>query len=353
MIPRVHLRVGGVPVETVADFGDVEVVHGRHGPLEASWSMALRRGQRPWFLKRNARVEVYWGTRIVFSGILAEPDWDGQRFTAIGTARLAEGAQCLTSARAVTSKPNTAIDAAITRGVLPWVRDSDFGNTDIAGAEGAAGVDDPDIDSIEALLNLWAIENNSQWRVNPGVDKDRLIIAPEDEKVADWLILPGAATLGVADDQVTDAVFLRYDDSASGQLRTASYPSSTPAGGVERKASIVHHGAMTSTRATTIATGMWRKLSEGRTGWTNGIEAFPGQVITPGGLDANLALIRGGDTVQLLDAPDPRGVGRTLNVVLDEVRWTPEQQTAQLNPVGLVPATWEHVLEQANAKDDR
>lgn len=347
-----HLHVGGVRVASVAAVGDMVVTHGRHGPLEASWGMALGRNERPWFLKRNARCEVYWGTRIVSSGPLAEPNWDELRFTLVGTSRLGEGAQCLNSSGAVTSKPNTAIDQAATRGVTTWVRGSDFGNADLAGPEGAAGVDDPDIDDLEALLNLWATENDSQWRVNPGVEKDHLVIAPEDEKVADWIILPGAATLGVADDHVTDAVFLRYADSASGQRRTARYPATTPAGGIERKASIVHLGPMTATRATAIATGMWRKLQEGRTGWTNGVDVYPGQIITPGGLDANLALIRGGDTVQLQGVIDPRGYSRNLNVVLDEVVWTPGKGTALLKPVGLVPRTWEQVMAEANARGE-
>lgn len=348
IVPSIHLRVDGTLVETIAPASDFEIRWNRNGPVEATWSMALRNNERPSCLHRNAPVEVYAGASMVFPGALAQPDWDNLQFAAIGSTRLGEGAECLTAGGAITSKPNAAIDQAKARGVVDWTRDGDFGNTDIAGAEGDASHDDPEPGKLNELLDLWATEEESQWRIT---DDRRLIIAPEDEDTPKWFILPNVGVLGVADDEVTDRVFLRYFDSTAGKVRTASYPATTPPGGVERRASVVGRGPMTAARATSLAAGMYRKALAGRTGWSNGLEVVAGQVLTRGGLVANLGRIRGGDTVRMLGAADPRRPGRRwLDFVIDEAIWRPGEQTIQLNPVGLAARTWEQILTDYQAK---
>ena len=344
----VHLRVDGVWVETVAAIGDVEIRWTRNGPDEATWSMALRDNDRPTFLRRGARVEIFAGARSVFPGALGQPDWDSKQFAAIGAARLGESAQCLTAAGAVTSKPNTAFDQAAARGVVPWTRVDNFGNADIAGPEGDGSHDDPDPGSVNDLADLWALEEDSQWRVT---DDLRMVIAPEDEDAPKWFILPNAGELGVSDDETVDRVFLRYFDSTANRNRTVSYPAVTPAGGSERRASVVSRGAMSAARATTIAAGIYRKALAGRAGWTNGVELMEEQIRTAGGLAANPALIRGGDTARLLGAADPRHPGcRWLDFVIDEAIWRPADRQIQLNPVGLAARTWEQILTDFRAK---
>lgn len=348
---NLHLYVDGWPLESIAAWGEPEVIHGRNGPLELTWEMALGARQRPHPLVRNAFVELYDGPLLIWSGVLSQPDWDSLQFRAIGIARLGEGAECLTSGGAVTSKPNTALDSAITRQVVPWVRGYDFGDDPIAGDDGAAGVDDPEPGKLSELLGKWELEDP---------DGGKAFIAPsglitkriEDETKPRWFVLPGIAQVGAADDDVTDRVFLRYYSSSAGRYRTASYPATTPPGGIERRASITHLGPMTSTRATNIAKGMYRKAQEGRVGFTNGIEVSSRQLIDAGGNYANLAQVIGGDPVQVQDSPDPRGVALDFNFVLDETRWKPAEDLIQLNPVGLVARTWEQVMEDANARGD-
>lgn len=341
LYPAPQIRVGGMWLSTIAGWGDLEVKHGRNGPFEATWNMALGDTERPSPLIRNARVEIYAGPTMVWCGCLGQPDWDAKSFAAIGIARQAEGAECMTSGGAITSKPNTAIDQAAARDVVWWTRAGDFGNTDIAGVEGDVSNDDPDPGKLTDLLDLWARENDSQWRVTAD---GRLVIDPEDETEPDWLILPGVGVLGEADDDVADRVFIRYNDSTAGKIRYASYPASTPANGIERRGSVVKRGPMTSTRALAIATGMYRQAQAGRIGWTNGIEVTDQQIITKGGHPANLALIRAGQTVRMLDTPDPRNGGRNLDFVIGESTWRPVERTVQLNPVGMVKRTWEELL---------
>ncbi|NGZ99613.1 hypothetical protein G5V59_02450 [Nocardioides sp. W3-2-3] len=121
------------------------------------------------------------------------------------------------------------------------------------------------------LLNDWALEDPTgrQWYVHPS----GLVTANgEDQTRPAWFLAPGIAEIGVADDDVTDRVFVRYFDSSAGRYRDASYPATTPAGGVEKRADITHRGPMTAARATVIAQGIYTRAGAGRVGFTNGVE---------------------------------------------------------------------------------
>lgn len=347
LYPAPQIRVGGHWLSTIAAWGDLDVKHGRNGPTEVTFGMALGRTERPSPLIRNAWTEVYAGPHLIWSGTLGQIDWDSRTFAAIGISRQGEGAECMTGGGAITSKPNTAIDAAIARDVANWTRVDDFGNTDIAGVPGDASNDDPDPGKLNELLNLWAFENESQWRVTAD---GRLIIAPEVESEPDWLIMPGAGELGVAEDDVTDRVFLYYRDSTANRTRVVSYPASTPVNGVERQASVIKRGEMSAARALAIATGIYKWAQRGRTGWTNGVELSDQQVTTLGGQPANLALILPGQTARMLDTPDPRDSGRNLDFVIGDTSWTPDSRTIQVNPVGLAKRSFEQILTIARAE---
>lgn len=339
------VRVGDTWLSTVAGWGDLELKHGPNGPREASWSMALKDNERPACLVRNAPVSVYAGSSLYWSGPLGQPDWDSKTFVAIGTAREGEGAECLTSGGAITSKPNTAIDQAKARGVVSWTRVGNFGSSDIAGPEGGSGVDDPEPGKLNELLNLWAQENDSQWRAT--ADK-RLIIAADDT-MPRWFILPGAGVLGEADDDVCDAVFLRYFDTTDGQYRTANYPATTPDGGIEKRASMVKAGPMTAARALTIATGIYNAKQAGRIGWTNGLTLTTNQIVDRGGNPADLSLILPGHMARMLDTPDPRTGGRSLDFVIGDTELSVSSESIQVNPAGMVDRSFEQIVETFGA----
>jgi hypothetical protein len=186
------------------------------------------------------------------------------------------------------------------------------------------------------------VDNPIGWRV----DRQRVLRAVEDsEDEVDWFIVPGAGEMGAADDERVDRMFVRYLVSGgSGTLATASYPASTPAGGIERGADITNRGELTATAAGKIAEGVWRKMN-GHSGWTNGLTVTRSQVTTPGGIAANLALIKAGDTMRLLGVPDPRGLNHHIDVVIGDTEYDWSAGTIQLNPVGLAARTFEAVLE--------
>lgn len=341
------IRVGTTWLSSADAFGDLEVTWNTHGPDQATWAMPLRHGERPSCLVgRGIPVQVNDGPLGVWAGGLASPDWDTGTFSAIGLARQAESAACLTSAGTITSVPNTAINAAIARGVVSWIRAADFGSAPIAGAAGDASTSDPDPGSLSNLLDLWAQENSKQWRVS---DDGRLFQALDTEATPTWLVLPGAAELGVADDDLVDRVVLRYVDAATNLYRTAFWPSSTPVGGVERRASVVQRGPMDSGRAINIAKGIYNAAQAGRTQWTNSLDLVADQIITLGGQRPRLSAIRPGHTITLLGLPDPRTGAPSTSVVLDEVTWRPAEARVQLKPVGKVARTYDEILNDFKA----
>jgi hypothetical protein len=333
--------IDGYPMSGIATWGDLHTATRLVGDWQINWTMIrspYKRLQRHPALHSGASVEVRLGPIVVAVGALTEPDWDSGDLVALGAPREAEGALSLTSAGETTTKPNTAIDQAIARGAVDWTRGDSFGTTAIGEADSTA-----DIKSLARLLDAWADEDgNGQWRVG----RDRVLRAvADDETDPAWFITPGSGEMGAADDERVDRMFVRFSDSTdSGNFHTASWPAVTPAGGIERGADITNRGQITPTRAQNIAKGIWSRL-QGRNGWTNGMSVNRSQVTTPGGLAANLALIKAGDAMRLLGVPDPRGLDHHIDVVIGDTDYDWSEGTIQLNPVGLAARTFEAVLE--------
>lgn len=340
-ITRPEVWIDGWWLSSIAPWGDLKTSTRLVGDWQASFSIIRTPRQKmlrhPAFVY-GAEVRVMLGPVRSWVGFLTEPDWDSGELVALGAPREAEGALALTATGQTTTKPNTAVDQAITRGALNWTRGDDFGSTAIGESDQTA-----DIKSVARLLDAWADEDgNGQWRVG----RDRVLRAvADDETDPDWFITPGSGELGAADDERIDRVFVRYFDSADSTYRTTSYPAATPAGGIERGADITGRGPITATKADSIALGIWTKM-QGRSGWTNGLTVNRSQVTTPGGIAANLGLIKAGDSMRLLGVPDPRGLAHHIDVVIGETDYDWKAGEIQLNPVGLAARTFEAVLEE-------
>lgn len=337
--PEVY--VNGVPMSSIALWGDLRTSTRPVGDWDASWQIIRTPGRRiqrhPAFFY-GADVVVRDGPIPVWVGSLVEPDWDSGELTAIGSPREAEGAQCLTAAITTTTKVNLAVDQGIARGALNWTRRSNFTNTPVGAADGT----EERFEDVAALLDAWAEENKSGWRINRS---RQLVISPTSEANPIWYVTPDVGELGAADDERVDRVFVAfYDSGAAGAVAYTSYPAATPAGGIEKGVSVVKYGPMTATRATGIAEGIWSKLA-GRSGWLNGLQVDRNQLATEGDLPANLAFVRAGDAMRLLGVPDARGMDFHTDVVIGETVLDWAEGTLQLNPVGLAPATFEAAIE--------
>lgn len=338
-VTRPEIRVGGFWLSSIAPDGWGELKHAtrKNGAWEVSWTIPNTRTWRHPALVYGAPVELMFGPIGLAPATLEEPDWDSGQFVALGSCRDGETAVSITGAGANTTKPNTAIDAAIARGVVSWTRVGDFGTTEVGEADSAGG-----LVSLQSVLDAWAQENDSNWAVD---NQRNLVVAPTDESTVDWLVMPGSGVLGSAAEERVDRIFVRYIDSTTGRRATVSHPAATPAGGVEKPVDITERGRMSAAKATTIAQGMWSDL-QGRSGWTNGLTLKRGQVTTLGSVEADLAFIKGGDTARLLGVPDQRGVALHTDIVIGDTDYDWEEDEVQVNPDGLAARDTESVLEQ-------
>lgn len=338
-VTRPEIRVGGFWLSSITPQGWGQLRHAtrKNGAWQVSWTIPNTRTWRHPALAYGARVELMLGPICLAAATLEEPDWDAGEFVALGACRDGETAVSITGAGATTTKPNTAIDAAIARGVVSWARVGNFGTTAVGDIDSGGG-----LVTLQSVLDAWAQENDSNWAVD---NQRNLIIAPTDETTIDWLIVPGSGVLGSAAEERVDRIFVRYIDSTTHRRATVSYPATTPAGSVEKPVDITDRGSMTAAKATSIATGMWSDL-QGRSGWTNGLTLKGGQVTTLGGVEADLALVKAGDTARLLGVPDERGVALHTDVVIGDTEYDWEADEVQVNPEGMAARDVESVLEQ-------
>lgn len=339
-ITRPEVRVGGFWLSSIVPQGWGQLRHATrvNGGWQVSWSIPNTRTWRHPALVRGALVELQLGPVCIVPATLEEPDWDSGEFVALGACRDGETAVSITAAGATTTAPNTSADAAAARGAVSWNRVADFGATPVGQADSSGG-----LVSVQSVFDAWAQENDSNWAIANNRTRD-LIIAPIDEDDVDWLIVPGSGVLGSASEERVDRIFVRYV-ATNGTRATASYPAVTPVGGVEKPVDITDRGPMSSAKAASIAEGMWSDL-QGRSGWTNGLTLRGGQITTVGGVEADLALVKGGDTARLLGVQDQRGVALHTNVVIGDTDYDWEEDEIQVNPVGLAARDTESVLEQ-------
>jgi hypothetical protein len=332
-ITRAEAFVSGIPMSGITRYGwgSLHTKTNLNGDDEATWSIINfpnRNFAKHPALVYGAPVDLRLGTTPVGAGALTEPDWDSGTLTAVGAPHEAESALCLTAAGLTTTKPNVAIDQAIARGAVGWTRRDDFGSTAIGNADDSTD----GLTYLDQLLDAWAEENNSGWAVNSR--RELIITGAPVVGAPDWFVTPGSGVLGQTDDDRIDRVFVRYVSTASGNpLATTSWPSATPQGGREAGVNITSRGPLTLTRAQNIARSIWTKLG-GHSGWTNGLTLDRSQISTPGGIPARLEFIRAGHTLRLLGVPDPRGLGRHLDVVIGDTDLDHDAGTIQVNPVG-------------------
>lgn len=337
-----EIFVGGVPLTSMAKWGDLVTSTRVVGDWGASWSLIRDpRGRLPKnpLFRRGARVQVKLGPRVVWSGSLVKPDWDSGELTAIGRPRQGEGAICLLNALGqTTSNPDSAVTQAIARGALDWGWAGSLHNGSVLGATGKA----ERFDSVARLLDAAGEQLGWRWYI----DQQGFVRTGPYPIEADvrWFLDPGGVEMGTTDVEQVDRVFVRYlDSTASGALSTASYPAATPPGGFEQGVAVTHMGAISPSEAAQIAEGLWTRTQA--TGWTNGFTVTADRVTSLGGQRPHLSSVRGGHGARALGLPDVRGIGFHTDFAIGEteLRWS--DKTLQVNPEGLVSDTFEDAIE--------
>lgn len=331
-----QVLVGGRWLSSLVTWGDLTITHRwPYGCWEATWQIAVKEYQRVAPIIADAPVQIRLGSGSIFTGNLAEPNWATGEMVAVGAAREGETALCLTAAGDTTSTPDLAIDQAVGRGALSWIRRSS-----LSGAALAAGDTTARLSYVTALLDAWALTVKQRWAVGP----DRVVYSAADPTVPSIYVRPGAGVLGVTEATQAARVFGRYI-GANNAYATVNVGAGSPEIGVD----LTSYGPTNATAATQTITAIRDQL-QARTGWTNGLTVTADQVTNPGGVPISLDQIVAGKMMRILGLRDDRGASASTDVVIGETIWNVSAGTVQVNPVGLDGQSLAEVIEAAGGE---
>lgn len=289
-----HPRINGIWLTDIGSFGEVTYSEDLlHGCQSASWSMAP--GTRHPLLRSGSQVVIYEGSIPLWSGLLSEPAGDGS-FSAFGAHNRGVGVLAIDGGGLATNVPQTAVDAAIARGAVPWKRVAPM-STDPVGELDALLM-------LNALLDRSSENGAAQWRVNHLGQVEAITPAIKPR----WSVLLAADRASTSDDDYVTHLNVIYQVSP-GVLSQFTYitPDSAVAadrwGWQEALLDLTGLGVITGTKANEYAaarmtaTGPRLTLSEPLT-------LHPGQLCTIGGTAAGWAAVHPGQMVRMFGVPD-------------------------------------------------
>lgn len=327
--------------------GDLQWNRDKHGPLAASWSMSLPRGYQHPALRPNAGVKIYAGSMPVWAGYLPDADFRGGRFVAEGLSRLGEQFLALDGVGNPTTKVDTAVGAAIARG-LPWSLPSSISNTSLSSASESA----TSTNSVATLLDRWCETNGYHWRVDA---QGRLGVyqVPSGAVTPTWMATPDVPGMATGGDKYASTLFVRYVSAVSGTPAVPSawgVGSATSAeaasrfGTLEAEEDISDLGVMIGSTANAIAAAMLRERI--RPGFTEGVDVNDYQLFTTGGVPASAFQVTEG---QIIRSPGVIGnagsltTGGVLDWMVGSVDYR-QGQPLRIGAIGLAPSTLAAVL---------
>jgi len=292
-------------------------------------------------LRRGQLVEVFAGPSHVWMGTLAQPDIntddDGRptwSFTADGLSRTATGQNAylaLDGSGNTTSTPDTAIDAAIARG-LKWSRPSSLSATGFTPSAGSGDQTDS-FNRLGDLLSAWSQSVSLRW----GVDENGNVYAAADPTTPTWHMVPGSGRFGLADDEYASDIYVRYFTSA-GTYATVHVNDPVAAanyGVQEYPLDATGFGVLSSTQATGLGNGALA-AGKARLGWTNSLSPTRWQLLTPGGTPAPLWMVEAQQMVRLHGVMNEQGQPLPyVDFVIGAADYSSAEDTLTISPVGL------------------
>lgn len=341
---RAWLRIDGVPLETLGYAYELQTVTWRYpqGCWEAVWQMSLPPLAKPRLLQTRQdapEVDVMVGNRPIWAGSLPDSDWDTgddgrQTFAAIGAARDAEEAACLSSAGKTTSRPRLAAEQGIARGVLHWADVSQLPAepyTDPASSPSETSDETDHLNYIGALLDAYCDENQQSW----GVDGHRRAWVRDDPTTPRWLVSPTTGIFGTTREALVGTLFGRYNAQKRRILDTVSTGSGSP----EILLDLTPLGPITNSRAKAVLDKIYARTGP-VVGWKNGVTVTPNLITNLGGVHPELfqvgESVGAGVMIRLLGQRDPRVMAPYIDVVVGEAIWHVTEGSMELNPRDLV-----------------
>lgn len=295
------------------------------GCLTAEWQMPLSVDYSHFALTPGRIAYIYDGVCPVWRGVLTDPvrgrPW---QINAVGLSSLFERYY------SSSATPNTAVDAAITRG-LP-----------LAGRDTLTGTGATDVGSLADLMNLAANQTGKRW----GVFADGWLTQFTDPTTVDYICIavdtPGGRTI---DDYATH-LYGRYLNSAVSPPvpTTVAYSGNPgtngPLGRYERIVDLTPLGPMLAAAAQTHMGGMLTLVGP-RTAFTSSVTVQPGALLSPGGVPVALSTVKAGKLVRFIGCvPDPAmgelSYTTSVEVMIGQTEYDATTGLLRLTPVGLV-----------------
>lgn len=348
--PSLDIKVGGRWLREFGAWGSLNYSFAWPGGCkEASWQMTANYGARLPVLVNSAEVEISLGGMTVWSGFLTEPEWSGDEvsLTALGWFRKGEDFQAVDGSYSPTFTPSTAIAAA--QPTLPW-RLGDFIPT------APLPTATTEAFTVSSLLDAYTAYQGSRWYV----DTYKRVSFANDPTMPAYVVAPGRADLGIADDNYASHVILRYRDSADGTVKSVGHPS--PVRGGTPNAFEVRYGhkevvedatgsgSMSAATAAQLAQSIYAQ-SRQRPGWTNALTLDHGDLLTPGGRPIHPATVNAfGKLVRVHGVADEVSLTPYTDFVIAETSYADGEASVNVSPIGLASRTFEDVLSDALAQ---
>lgn len=352
------LRLGSTWAQEIGN-GRVEGLEVQHkwassgsGLNYVKWSMDLP--ERFWHpsLAAGTIVEVFRGDVKLGAATISEVDRADWTFVADGIFRQAEKYNATQPENIV-----EVIEQAIARG-MPW---AGIGELDGSGDPYLAATrgEKP---TIASMLTGYVEQSGQRW----GVDENDLVFIKSDPFVHDveiltktpgedgtpqWAVTPGTPLMPFSDDLFVTRAHVLYHVagiSTYGVPQTYLTATSASTGDLSlpggREITVIANPAMTDVgHAQTLADALFRRNTL-RYGFTEGLDIFPGELITPGGTPiepwaAYKLLGTLGVHYGAINEKNNSAVGETIQWVMGTTTYKDDDQSLQIASVDFQPRT--------------
>jgi len=332
------MRLDGVPAteiaahtpptwETLADGGNGE----------ATWAFSLTLRSQHQALRQGALVEIFCGSSRIYLGRMAEPDRTTWECAARGIHTDAYRIPALDGSGNATLSTATAVTTAV---APPW--HWFVSNPDGVGGVLEGGIGDPMM--VGELFDKVAEQEGKRWGQGP----NGALFLRANPTTPRWLITPGAAAFGVADDDYSSHLVGRYFDGINNLTLIRSRNASAARWGASAEfVDLTDRGVLTEAQAAAALDAMLPEKAQ--PGWTNGVTLSREQLTTMGGTPAFLASVRAGSLARVLGLPSTYGVLQApwLDVVIGKTRYTAGAHEIYVEPTNTVPRVLRDVVAAA------
>lgn len=345
------LWLGGIPAHTLGygRVGGLEVKHvwsAKGGGLDqVTFSLAMPRGYSHPALHQGTLVQVKRGPVSLGWGVMADPNRREWTFVVDGLHRRARhfGADGSTN-------PRAAVEAANARG-LGWEGAGNLPDESISTTSESTA----QLNMVSDVLDEYCRLNNKRW----GLDAHRRPYVADDPTACTRALTPGVPGMATAADDYLSRVAVRYVVGEIGtppettqlyDLATAS-TTDTPHGPREGQEDLTSLGLLEPELAEQYADALLASQSA-RLAFTEAVSVAPFQVSTMGGTPPSQWEPMHGRRVKhfgVLDSDGRRAYGKTLEWVVGETTYRPEERSLILAPVDIAARTVAKV-QQSNRR---